>query len=827
MGGCPNCCNQVKRTMSRERSKRRLSVLRFQSGYVSFQVGDTISRQMHNLASLLQSPFHRSAAIQLHAELLLIPSTRALILDTLSLSLLPGTQNRDVLGSWLVAALEEGRRGGGVGLKSWEESTAWTEQEGRIDLGPQLSTLIEYLSLSVLDPPSLHDDIHPAPVSSAPPPPPPKGGKGKQSVPVTPVEPALPDEMAGERWARYRVGGLVGLAWILQQKQPLTSEMVQLLHNPALWSSLSSLPPDDDGSPAFGYGHSPVRRAAFAALGVLVELYPEEIAKEGMLQVLASEMLDSVWLEKEGTVWETAGQAVVKILTRELGSYCALTTTGHREIWDLARVRGADAGDEDDEDDDSDDDVHDSEGQTTSQSANSESSVAFERLLEFISTICPTIPHQTYPLLLVILSTLPPTLLPLEDISSAIKTFFAHLWSPVDARLLSTHALPGQPSAFQALLRDAVDCSTFLIGKAIKSEFTTTAEWLVTEQLGARVWKEGVLELGGRSAGRRTVPGVMAEQEATVFGQALARLVSQSEELSDKLLSIVEGSTISACAEGPFLPRVLHVADAVKAAVQDDGVLARLDRLVGRVAQVCAERVDKTAEIFVDIVKSGRVAPQTEESVVAIIEQWTSLTLPPTLYVSLVESLSDRARVSSAASRLLGHLDRSARFALAKSFVDAKSTLLSGDALETVAEEATLAALADGDAGATATAVACVCVPGLGTLDTILALVSTAIHDATYEILSSDRTRPVPLAAVEIFAAYAREHLDEVIASDIFSPALISLHHLVVLLPRLHGETHFVPSSASLVWESASEAMANRVWQDLAALIGDVACRVE
>ena len=287
---------------------------------------------MHNLASLLQSPFHRNTAIQLHAELLAITSLRSAILDTLSLSLLPGTQNRDVLGSWLVAGLEEGRRGGGAGLRSWDDSTIFLkegeEANGRIDLGPHLTTLVEYLSLSILDPPSLHDDIHPAPVSSAPVAPPPqkggKGPKGKQAYtagPSAPVEPTTEElEMTGEKWARYRVGGLTGLAWLLQQLKTselsMPVELSQLIHVPALWSSLSSLSTEDDSSD-FGHQHPTVRRAAYSVLGVLVDSYPEEIAKPELLQILASEMLDTIWLEKETTVWETAGNTVIKVLSSQ------------------------------------------------------------------------------------------------------------------------------------------------------------------------------------------------------------------------------------------------------------------------------------------------------------------------------------------------------------------------------------------------------------------------------------------------------------------------------------------------------------------------------
>lgn len=116
----------------------------------------------------------------------------------------------------------------------------------------------------------------------------------------------------------------------------------------------------------------------------------------------------------------------------------------------------------------------------------------------------------------------------------------------------------------------------------------------------------------------------------------------------------------------------------------------------------------------------------------------------------------------------------------------------------------------------------------------ILALVSTSIHDSVYDLLSAQPDITISAAAVEIFAAYACTHMSEIVASDIFSPALVALHHLVVLLPRLREEGHVVPSQAKQVWEAAvtleGESRANLsdlVLTDLAALIQDIACRVE
>lgn len=116
----------------------------------------------------------------------------------------------------------------------------------------------------------------------------------------------------------------------------------------------------------------------------------------------------------------------------------------------------------------------------------------------------------------------------------------------------------------------------------------------------------------------------------------------------------------------------------------------------------------------------------------------------------------------------------------------------------------------------------------------ILALVSTSIHDSVYDLLSASPDATIPAAAVEIFAAYATTHPAEILASAIFNPALVALHHLVVLLPRLREDGHAVPAQAKQVWDAANALegeskakLVDLVLTDLAGLIQDIACRVE
>lgn len=273
-----------------------------------------------------------------------MPALRASILESLNLGLLPGTQNRDVLGSWMIAALEEGRRAGGLGLRGWESSILWKapdEEVGgdtvvRIDLQEHLPTLIEYLTLSTLNPTILHEDIHPIPVAATPVSSAPlakkganKQGKSKtSSVPpsrqaATPVPPPEDDEILEERMTRYRVGGLIGLSWLLQQlpQVGLTSlpeDLVILLRHPALWLSLSSEPVNAVNSPgSLGTAQPPVRKAGYGLLDVLVNSYESIVAEPEMLKMVSDAVLGSCWREKEAVVWESAGSAIAKFIRSE------------------------------------------------------------------------------------------------------------------------------------------------------------------------------------------------------------------------------------------------------------------------------------------------------------------------------------------------------------------------------------------------------------------------------------------------------------------------------------------------------------------------------
>jgi hypothetical protein len=75
-------------------------------------------------------------------------------------------------------------------------------------------------------------------------------------------------------------------------------------------------------------------------------------------------------------------------------------------------------------------------------------------------------------------------------------------------------------------------------------ESKETAFWLAEEQMGKRVWVEGILDMGGRS-GRRGGEQKGKELEADFFGKEVAK--NLSPELVKKMVSVMREPTLEAC----------------------------------------------------------------------------------------------------------------------------------------------------------------------------------------------------------------------------------------------------------------------------------------
>jgi hypothetical protein len=128
----------------------------------------------------------------------------------------------------------------------------------------------------------------------------------------------------------------------------------------------------------------------------------------------------------------------------------------------------------------------------------------------------------------------------------------------------------------------------------------------------------------------------------------------------------------------------------------------------------------------------------------------------------------------------------------------------------------------------------CSCITELSSdaLHTVLALVCTAIHDSIHFIISDRPDTSIPIAALDVFAAYAASNPSELVASDILMQALVAVRHAATLLPRLESPIS-VPAIANEIWASVIKLsqeeqviVARQVTASLADLIGEVSCRL-
>lgn len=88
--------------------------------------------------------------------------------------------------------------------------------------------------------------------------------------------------------------------------------------------------------------------------------------------------------------------------------------------------------------------------------------------------------------------------------------------------------------------------------------------------------------------------------------------------------------------------------------------------------------------------------------------------------------------------------------------------------------------------------------------------------------------------ALEIFSAYTTGHLQDVMSSEVCVLALVGIHHLCTIIPRMRELAFITPAFAASIWANlsglprdAQEKLSGKVFEDLSNLLGDVSFRVE
>ncbi|TXT13101.1 hypothetical protein VHUM_01502 [Vanrija humicola] len=370
----------------------------------------------------------------------------------------------------------------------------------------------------------------------------------------------------------------------------------------------------------------------------------------------------------------------------------------------------------------------------------------------------------------------------------------------------------------------------------------------------------------GAKGGRRGAPPV--ETEAKITAKAVSRVVTLSVggTLTDPLLAEIKRTTLEACfpaevdAKRPaFLARATAALTELRTASPQ--IETAVDEIILQIADGCTER------LFSLVGERSPAAVPQAEGLVGILTRRKDLfppervhvlsqglqahlpelvdTLSPQLLASLLDAVAGTSSTSEADSlrtAVWGYVqsdavERPKRFALAAGILGSGAAgLLSQNSLDAVALEASRGLLQDD--GEVASSIVTAAVVSKGWLSDsarqdILASLCTTVQDAVDGLLTEGTTVELPVPSLKILEAYAKDHLDELVTSEVTIHGIVAVHHMAILLPRLEYSKG-VYESAVEIWKTASglkdstkQLLSDAISASLAELLGRVSCRVD
>ncbi|CAA7268465.1 unnamed protein product [Cyclocybe aegerita] len=484
---------------------------------------------LHHVSALFVHPSRRVrlVAASLHSSFLELPATRDQIIFFLRESASP-TQVESILGTWSLAANDVDRSVSTIASKTWKETilTSSTEDSSsskHLLLDENLrSSLNSFVQRATLDPSGVYLHLNPP----APPPPlvpahvanrsakssaasTPRRDDGDQT-PRSKVDEQ--EESEQDRKARLRIAALGAARSILEATTTLPEDLRDFFSDPVLWSSLQSA----EACPwidveSFGFAQPNVRKAAWTLLQSLLALHKGY--KDHLSLILGIAILRSAWVETDTIVQSAMWQPLLMFLKQS------------PESWNL-EAKKIPQDDEEDSGSEADEDRTDSPSTGLYQ--------AYQEFLQFLQLGCSGSPIQGYPTVVVVVSTIPPSLL-FSTSSPPLEQFFASFWAAIDARALSSlHRI----AASAAFLGSLLECMVFLVRRLRNNDepaHAKAAETVVREQI-ARVWEElssKRLKMEERAAARmlaQTLESLFGVEEA-LFREAwetLERVIQES-----------------------------------------------------------------------------------------------------------------------------------------------------------------------------------------------------------------------------------------------------------------------------------------------------------
>ncbi|KAI5475113.1 ubiquitin-protein ligase E3 [Pseudohyphozyma bogoriensis] len=413
----------------------------------------------------------------------LITATRTALLAPLWLEQLP------YVGSWACSAFDSDRAVRSVAKRCWDGAVLLPgreskEEEEGIDLLEHAESIFGFATGLVLAPPAPQSDDE------------------DTSLPRT--------------QALHTISALLE---VLPTPLPLSTDALGFFQDESLWDLV-------------GDEVAALRRATYELLGALVA------RTEGLLDenvgVVASKVLKSCWGETEG--W--AG--VIAFLRRYPEAWTLADETFSAEAATATKAKKQRPSSDSDSEDDSDAEEEDAATPepTPSTSTTFVPSPTLNLLLTHLTLGCTSQP-SSYPTILLLLSTLPPSILP--PTYDSLSLLFEFFWAAWGGRALASAMLgsgtntPTSSSAPKTAIEEFVvaflECLLFEAAKVSKLEeegSKEVAKKLVDEWI-ARIWKTflGVEE----GEGRKRSKGTATKRVAEAIASSLGKLSAASDDL--------------------------------------------------------------------------------------------------------------------------------------------------------------------------------------------------------------------------------------------------------------------------------------------------------
>ncbi|KAI0263034.1 hypothetical protein BC834DRAFT_828029 [Gloeopeniophorella convolvens] len=468
---------------------------------------------LHHASALFLHPARRlrTLALSAHAEILRAPALRAALFSHLR-EAAPPAQLEALLGAWCMAARDAERPVALVARRSWDAHVALAlapvlgpdvpedDDPARplvLD-APRAAALLAFAQRALLDPAALHAALNPVQVSV------------DMAVPRTvrgrPVPAAVAsasasarrveeesaarrteaeEESKTDRNARLRIGALgrcSGCSMRARRNSKRRSDMLEILSDARVWSALYHAPncPFADVE-SFGHAQPVVRSYAWTLLQTLVENWIGA-ADRRLVPMLSVAVLRSSFVEPSVQVRGAMWRPWLKFLKE------------FPRAWEIDAAFELPKADESESDaEESGSDAEDEAKASPAPAAPETKPVrspAFADFLQFLELGCAGSPLEGYPAVLIILSTIPSSILLHSDAAPDLPAapFFASFWAAVDGRALSALERAAKSAAFLSAL---LECTAFVV-RRVRADGARDAgvESALVRAQYARVWEE-------------------------------------------------------------------------------------------------------------------------------------------------------------------------------------------------------------------------------------------------------------------------------------------------------------------------------------------------